>query len=156
MTGDVNSGIATWDRARTKDHDGSRVGSVLVVIATCLGMLAVFMSSGCSGPARASAVDATRAREALKTTLDHWKSGDDLKSLQESGGSLVAQDFEWAAGAKLLDYEILDERIEDVNLRVQVKIKLGPQGKGKAVEKKASYVVGTSPSVTVFRDVMRH
>ncbi len=156
MTGDVRSAIAIWDRVRANDHDGSLFGSVLVVIATCLGMLAVFMNSGCSGPARASAVDAPRAREALKTALDHWKSGDDLKSLQDSGGPLVAQDFEWAAGAKLLDYEILNERNEEANLRFQVKIKLGPQGKGKAVEKKASYVVGTSPSVTVFRDVMRH
>ena len=69
---------------------------------------------------------------------------------------MVAQDFEWAAGAKLLDYQILDERSEGRNLRFQVKLKLGPQGNKKAAEKKASYVVGTSPSVTVFRDVMRH
>ncbi len=69
---------------------------------------------------------------------------------------MTAQDFEWASGAKLLDYQILDEgSVEDANLRVRVKITLGEQGKSKAIEKTASYVVGTSPKVTVFRDILR-
>jgi hypothetical protein len=38
---------------------------------------------------------------------------------------------------------------------VYVKIKLAQLGKSKAIEKKASYVVGTSPSVTVYRDILR-
>jgi hypothetical protein len=69
---------------------------------------------------------------------------------------MTAQDYEWASGAKLLDYQFLDDgREEDANLRVQVKITLAQEGKGKAVEKNASYVVGTSPTVTVFRDILR-
>ena len=156
MTGEVKSGIVSWDRVRGNDHDGSFFGSILVVIAACLGMLTVFMNSGCSGPARASAVDAPRAREALKTALDHWKSGQDSQSLQSGATPMVAQDFDWSSGSKLLEYHILDERLEDLNLRVQVKIKLAEPGKTKSIEKKASYVVGTSPRVTVFRDVMRH
>ena len=70
---------------------------------------------------------------------------------------MVAQDFEWASGAKLIDYQIVDDgKEEDVNLR-PVKLTLSNVGKDKEkpVEKKASYVVGTSPSVTVFRDIMR-
>jgi hypothetical protein len=31
----------------------------------------------------------------------------------------------------------------------------GNQGKGKKVEKTVYYLVGTSPSVTVFRDMLR-
>ena len=71
---------------------------------------------------------------------------------------MVAQDFEWAGGAKLIDYQIVDDgKEEDVNLRIPVKLTLKNVGKDKEkpVEKKASYVVGTSPSVTVFRDIMR-
>ena len=71
---------------------------------------------------------------------------------------MVAQDFEWAQGAKLIDYQVVnDGKEEDANLRVQVKLTLSNLGKdkGKPVEKKAWYVVGTSPSVTVFRDIMR-
>ena len=106
-------------------------------------------------PATRAAVDAPLARESLKTALDHWKNGEDPKSLQSSATPMIAQDFEWAAGAKLLDYEILDERRRRQPPRPG-QDQAGPQGKTKAVEKKASYVVGTSPSVTVFRDVMRH
>ena len=110
--------------------------------------------SGCSGSSHAGAVDAPLARESLKIALDHWKKGEAPKSLLSSATPMTAQDFEWASGAKLLDYQILDEGSEeDANLRVQVKITLGQQGKSKAVEKTASYVVGTSPKVTVFRDI---
>jgi hypothetical protein len=119
--------------------------------------LAALPLSGC-GYSQARPVDAPRAREALKTALDHWKKGEDAKSLESSSTPMVAQDFEWAQGAKLIDYQLVDDgKEEDVNLRVQVKLTLSNLGKdkGKPVEKKASYVVGTSPSVTVFRDIMR-
>jgi hypothetical protein len=113
------------------------------------------MLSGCSGSSRANPVDPSLARESLKIALDHWKKGEDPKSLQSSATPMTARDFDWDSGAKLLDYQILDDKEEDANLRVQVKITLSQQGKSKSVEKKASYVVGTSPSVTVFRDIMR-
>ncbi len=120
--------------------------------------LASLPLSGCSGYSQARPVDAPRAREALKIALDHWRKGEDPKSLESSSTPMVAQDFEWAQGAKLIDYQIVnDGKEEDANLRVQVKLTLRNPGKdkGKPVEKKAWYVVGTSPSLTVFRDIMR-
>jgi hypothetical protein len=150
----TKSRIAAWAALVLEDRDRSLYASLWVVAAS-LGVLSVLMLSGCSGSSRANPVDPSRARESLKIALDHWKNGEDPKSLESSATPMVAKDFEWDAGAKLLDYQVLDEREEDTNLRVQVKITLGPQGKGKNVEKKASYVVGTSPSVTVFRDIMR-
>jgi hypothetical protein len=156
MIGTVKSRFWGWARLVGKDRDGSLYGSLLVAVASIGILLAVFVLSGCSGPGTPAAVDTSLARDSLKTALDHWKNGEDPKSLESSGTPMVAQDFEWASGAKLLDYEILDEKQEGPNLRVQVKIKLGPQGNNKAAEKKASYVVGTSPRVTVFRDVMKH
>ncbi len=71
---------------------------------------------------------------------------------------MTVQDFDWMAGAKLIDYQIIDDgKAYDANLRVQVKLSLSSPGKasGKATEKKVWYVVGTSPSVTVFRDALR-
>ena len=119
--------------------------------------LAALPLSGCGLQPGASRRRA-RAREALKIALEHWKKGEDPKSLESSSTPMVAQDFEWAQGAKLIDYQVVDDgKEEDANLRVQVKLTLSNLGKdkGKPVEKKASYVVGTSPSVTVFRDIMR-
>jgi hypothetical protein len=155
MNGTMKFKIITWAQRVRKDPDGSLYGSLWVVAAS-LGVMAILMLSGCSGPSRANPVDPSLARESLKVALDHWKKGEDSKSLQSSATPMVAADYEWDSGAKLVDYEILNEREEDANLRVQVKITLSQQGKTKSVEKKASYVVGTSPSVTVFRDIMRH
>lgn len=127
-------------------------------VAACLALVTAVPLAGCSGYSQASHVDAPRAREALKIALEHWKSGGDASSLQSSSTPMVAQDFDWSSGAKLLDYQIIDDgKEEDANLRVQVKLKLSPPGKEKAkpVEKTASYVVNTSPSVSVYRDIMR-
>jgi hypothetical protein len=150
----MKKSVIVWAARSWKDRDGSLYGSLWVVAAT-LGVLVVPGLSGCWGPSRANPVDASLARESLKVALDHWKQGEDPKLLQSSATPMVARDFDWDSGAKLLDYQILDDKEEDANLRVQVKITLSQQGKSKAVEKKASYVVGTSPSVTVFRDIMR-
>ena len=72
---------------------------------------------------------------------------------------MTVQDFEWDTGAKLIDYQLVDDgRADGPNLRIQVKLTtIGEPVKGKKeakpAEKKASYVVGTSPRLTVFRDI---
>src|SRR5262249_24694832 len=149
--------IPTLTVPRRNDCDLSWYGT-LGMLAACLGVLATLLFSGCSGPGHAHDVDAPRAREALKTALDQWKKGEGPKSLESSSTPMTVQDFDLAAGAKLLDYQIVDDGKEaDANLRVQVKLVLSSPGKdkGKSAEKKVWYVVGTSPSVTVFRDALR-
>ena len=74
---------------------------------------------------------------------------------------MTVQDFDWVAGAKLIDYQLVDDgKADDANLRVQVKLTMsGGQAQGKSqsktAEKKVWYLVGTSPQVTVFRDMLR-
>jgi hypothetical protein len=155
MTDTAKSTAAAWARLIREDRDQSFYGS-LAVVAAGLGVLLALLLPGCSGSSRLGAVNDSLARESLKVALEHWKKGEDPKSLLSSATPMTAQDYEWASGAKLLDYQFLDDgREEDANLRVQVKITLAQEGKGKAVEKNASYVVGTSPTVTVFRDILR-
>jgi hypothetical protein len=152
--------ISRSSRSSRGDRD-SRGHRSLRTLAAGLGMLAMLFVSGCLGSG-ASAVDVPVARDALKAAMEQWKSGGDIKSVELSGTKIAAQDPDWAAGAKLVDYQILDDgKSEGVNLRIAVKLTLSNldtvkgKDKGKPVEKKASYVVGTSPSVTVYRDVMR-
>jgi hypothetical protein len=138
--------------SRWGDHDALWYGTLGVLVA-CLGVLATLLLSGCDST-HAHDVDESRAREALKTALDQWKSGAAPKSLQQSATPMTIQDFDWMAGVKLNDYQIVDEgKAYDANLRVQVKLTL--TGQGKTTEKKVWYLVGTSPSVTVFRDMLR-
>jgi hypothetical protein len=128
----------------------------LAVIFACLVAMILLTLPGCS-ISSAHAVDTPRAREALKTALDHWKKGDSPRSLSASTSPMTVQDFEWESGVRLLEYEVLDEgQPADANLRVRVKLTTeGGKGRAKTTEKSVNYLVGTSPSVTVFRDMLR-
>jgi len=149
-----------WAGLIRENRDRSLYGT-LWVVAACLGVLATLLLSGCSNPSRAHAVDVPRARDALKIALDEWKKGESPESLASASTPMIVQDFEWGSGAKLIDYQIIDDgKAEDANLRIQVKLTTSGgtgQGKtqGKNAEKKVWYLVGTSPKVTVFRDMLR-
>jgi hypothetical protein len=142
------------------DRDPSFYGT-LWVVAACLAVLATLLLPGCGDPSRAHAVNELSARDALKTALDGWKNGETPASFASAGSPMIVQDFEWESGKKLLDYQLVDDgKAYDANLRVQVKLTLaGSDGKaaaaGKNTEKKVWYLVGTSPKVTVFRDMLR-
>lgn len=117
-----------------------------------LAALAVVLLAGCSvGPKLAAPVEPDKARAALRTALDAWKAGKPIGSLAEASPPIVAQDFDWLAGAKLDDYAVLDEgKAEDANLKVRVRLAVRP-AQGAAVKKTVTYVVGTDPKLTVFR-----
>lgn len=138
------------------DRNPSLFGTLWIVVAS----LATLLLPGCSNSSSAHAVDMPRARDALKSALDEWKKGESLKSVRSSSSPMVVQDSDWAAGAKLTDYEIIgDGQAQDANLRVGVKLTVNGspatgKSQGKTVEKKVWYLVTTSPQVTVFRDTM--
>ncbi len=156
MIGTIESRAAVLPAYDRGDRALTRYGTMGVIVA-CLAAMLALMLSGCSGAA-AHAVDPSRAHDALVTALDHWKAGDDPGSLASST-PMTVQDFDWQGGAKLIDYELLGEgQQRDANLSVKVQLTLaGKQGKGKGknVEKTVYYLVGTSPSVTVFRDMLK-
>ena len=110
------------------------------------------LAAGCSGGGRGAVVDPDRARETLKTALESWKKGDKIEAIRSGSPSIVAQDFDWMAGHRLLKYEVTgDGKDDDANLRIPVKLTLKTL-QGKEVKKNVSYVVGTSPALTVFRE----
>jgi hypothetical protein len=143
------------------DRNSSLYGT-LWVVAACLAVLATLLLPGCGDPSRAHAVHEPTARDALKTALDGWKKGETPASFASASAPMIVQDFEWESGAKLVDYQLVDDgKPYDANLRVQVKLTLtgGAEKKapapGKNTEKTVWYLVGTSPKVTVFRDMLR-
>lgn len=131
------------------EREGRRdVMAKLFALATAGTLL-----SGCSGEGtRAAPVDPARAREALAKVLDSWKNGETPDALRSASPSIVVQDFDWMAGAKLVSYEVTGEgKDDDANLRIPVKLTL-KTAQGKETKKGVTYLVGTSPSLTVFRD----
>lgn len=120
-------------------------------LAACVTLMGLVGCGG--GPRRAAPVDPEAARTVLRTTLDHWKQGQSLDSLAAASPAITAQDFDWQAGYTLNEYQVLDDgRNDDANLRVKVELDLRDPD-GREVRKQVSYVVGTSPSATVFREM---
>lgn len=112
-----------------------------------VGLGCLIASAGCGGGPVAGPVNADLARETLRTTLDAWKEGHAIGTLVSQSPSIVAQDFDWMAGAKLESYEFVNDGVsQDANLRVPVRLKLKDKGL-----KSVSYLVGTDIKLTVFR-----
>jgi hypothetical protein len=158
MIGTSKSTTWGYPASPTSSRDDLSWYGSLAILAACLVVLATLCVTGCSGSSQAHAVDPPRAREALKIALDQWKGGAAPRSLATSATPMTVQDFDWEAGARLIDYRVVDDgQAADANLRVQVQLTLNGPGpdRGKTTEKTVWYLVGTSPSVTVFRDMFR-
>lgn len=115
-----------------------------------VGLVIAFAAiGGCGDKPVAAPVNPEKARAALRTTLDAWKAGRPIESLSKDDPPIVAQDFDWMAGVKLDNYEVLgDGTPQDANLRISVKLSL--KGKG---QKTVTYIVGTDIKLTVFRSM---
>lgn len=115
-------------------------------------LAAVVSLAGCSvEPPKAAPVVPDAARAALKTTLDAWKAGKSIDTLGQGNPPIVAQDLDWMGGAKLIEYQIVDDgEALDANLRVRVNLTLRDR-QGKTAAKTVPYVIGTDPKLTVFR-----
>jgi hypothetical protein len=122
-------------------------GTLLAVFLMALVLLA-----GCGH--RNAPVNVDVAEDTLKTVLEKWQAGEKLEDLQDETPQIVVQDLDWSGGAKLTSFEILsDAQPMDANLYAKVKLKLRNKG-DEDVEKTVTYCVGTSPVLTVFRDMM--
>lgn len=114
-------------------------------------LLATLLMAGCAETIAPTALDPSKAREALKTTLETWKKGDAPDTLKTASPAITAQDLDWLSGAKLVDYQIKDDgKGIDSNLKVPVQLTMKSKD-GKDVVKNVHYLVTTSPSLTVFR-----
>ncbi len=129
-----------------------RIRGALGSIPQRLGLLLVFclLAAGCARVSR-SAADPAQARQALETTLAGWKKGDAPAALKDGSPSIIAQDLDWLSGLKLVAYEITgDGKAMEASLYMPVKLTLKLPN-GKQVEKNVTYVVETSPYLSVFR-----
>jgi hypothetical protein len=129
---------------------GIALRAALLVLAIAAPLAPV----GCSpGPQRAAAVDPASARTALQSALDAWKAGQKPADLKAGSPAITVQDLDWESGSRLVSYEVKSEGTHDnANLRIPVSLTLsGPSGGEQT--KEVTYVVGTSPAITVFREL---
>lgn len=112
--------------------------------------LIALAATGCSERVAATPLDSSKALDALRFTLDAWKKGDSVEQLKAGSPSIVAQDLEWLGGASLVAYRIEGEG-EKVDSNLKVPVKLTLKKGGKDASQTATYLVTTSPTITVFR-----
>jgi hypothetical protein len=115
------------------------------------GLLAALALS-CQGGHRFSRADLDRARQALETCLDSWKSGqrpEKLRTLPEP----VEFAEEWPqAGLRLLDYEILGTEHTDAEM-MRFSVRLTVQDRrGRREERRSTYAVALKSPIAVGRD----
>src|SRR5262245_14093405 len=76
------------------------------LLALLLGLVAV----GCtSSGQRADPVDASRARESLRTALETWKKGEKPDALSKGSPGITVQDMDWENGCRLVAYEVIGD-----------------------------------------------
>jgi hypothetical protein len=107
--------------------------------------------AGCSGPSRPMPADAVQAREALRLALDSWQKGAAAQALKDRQPPIQVVDHQWRTGYQLVRYQLGNDGQIGTNLRCQVQLAL-KNPRGKALNKKAVYSVGTSPVLTVSRE----
>ena len=120
--------------------------------ASWLATLLLMLNSGCGGDSpEAHRVDSRRARSVLEEVLASWKQGQTPESWRQKSPEVVIQDFDWQGGARLQSFEVLSEEPIDANLHCRVKLTLKASEK-KMTQRTVTYLVGTSPVLTVFRE----
>ncbi len=109
------------------------------------------MMSGCGG-GNPHPVKPDVARQTLTQVMESWKKGEKPESLEQAAKKIVVQDMDWMSGSALVGYEVLgDDKPVGANLVAKVKLQLRDKD-GQQSEKTVTYLVGTSPVLTVFRD----
>ena len=115
----------------------------------CLGVAALALAAivGC-GP-KAAKLDKQTATTALNTFLEAWKKGETPQDLKAKSPPIIAGDDDFVAARKLVDFKVIDaEKNDGSNLHALVELTLA---EGTATRKRqVTYIVGTSPVITIF------
>lgn len=105
-------------------------------------------AAGCSHSARNYSLDPDKAEKSCVTFMEAWKGG---KRVGDLHPEIIARDEAWEGEFKLVSYELQPGTSDGTNLHIPVKLTM-KNPKGKEVKETVTYVVGTSPKVTVFRE----
>ncbi len=111
------------------------------------GLTVLLFTAGCGNSTARYIPAAAKARAALHTALETWKSGTAHGPIQTSKPAINVFDARWQAGKKLESFEILEEITGKEQPQFKVKLKLA----GVEEETATYLVVGMDP-LLVFRD----
>jgi hypothetical protein len=96
--------------------------------------------------------DIDRAGPALRTALEAWKGGKSQDDLANQSPSITMNEDDWREGKILLDYTLEDQgamKGRQVVWRAQIKLQ---DKSGKTEDRRATYVIDTTPQMVIVRD----
>src|SRR5436190_21599756 len=97
-------------------------------------LIACVGAAGCGGT-RATPANPAKARDALRTALDHWHTGHDYQSLAQGDPAIIFNDHDCKAGSQLLAYKLEADEVYGNSLRCPASLSLRTK-EGKTLEKK--------------------
>lgn len=106
--------------------------------------------SGCGSSTKPADLD--QAGPALRTALEAWKGGSPQKELESQEPPILMNEDDWREGKRLVDYK-MEEAGSMYGRQVVwwVQIKLKDQN-GKTEDRRAKYVIDTTPRFVIVRD----
>lgn len=118
-------------------------------LALGFGMVAVI--SGChTYPAPVS--DKASGKQLLEAALSDWKAGITLQQMKQRTPPVYVAEELWMNGFKLNDFVIDDEgELYGSNVRLRATL-TGVDKSGRTLEKQFTYLVTTTPALTIARD----
>ncbi len=117
-----------------------------VIVAGTLWMLA-----GCDRGARSLHLDKALADASLTTALSGWKQGELPSDLNKKSPRIIMTDVDWSNGMRLVDFELVGDPTDDgTNLHRPVRLSV-QDDHGQRMLREVTYIIGTSPSITIFR-----
>jgi hypothetical protein len=125
------------------------------MLSCCRGALAAAAFAlvlGCGGSLPEPA-DPGKGEDAVRAAFTSWKNGETPKDLHQRQPPIYLNDPEWAGGAKLLNFEIVEPLTPSGRqLRCTVKLSLQDAKTGAKSEKRVGYQVETNPVCVIARE----
>ncbi len=123
------------------------------LVCGLLALCGLLIVGGCDDrPTKPVPLDKQVAKDSFKAFLDAWQAGEQQSALKQKTPEIIGGDPDWEAGAKLVSYKLIEmERDDGANLHPTAELVL-QTAEGRQPPQKITYVVGTSPKITVFRE----
>ncbi len=114
-------------------------------------ILVLGLVPGCGkGPAEPADVD--QAGPALRAALEAWKGGKSQQELAAGEPSILMNEDDWRVGKRLVHFEMEDKgSLSGRQVVWKVQIQLHDKD-GKNEDRKATYVIDTTPRLVIVRD----
>jgi hypothetical protein len=119
---------------------------------TGLACVVALLAVGCQRTGRDFSVNEDGAKNAFNLVMTSWREGRKPTDLRSATPPVIVGDSDWESGATLVAWTVRpDVRSDGSNIHFPVEI-VTRNASGAEQKHETSYVVSTSPAITVFRN----